>query len=89
MHSTTLEQQNGSFYEINTEDDDHVEYTSSTSKRKTIEDNYDEGLLENATFLFNESNEESLIEKVDENSLLDCHREILTVEYQRNSLTEI
>jgi hypothetical protein len=34
--------------------DDHVEYTSNTSKRKTIENNYDEELLENATFLFNE-----------------------------------
>ncbi len=51
-------------------DDDHVGYTSNTSKKKTIEDN-DEELLENFTFLFNELNEKSLIEKVDENSLLE------------------
>jgi hypothetical protein len=36
-----------------------------------MKDNDEEELLENATFLFNESNEKSMIEKVDENSLND------------------
>ncbi|CAI2190222.1 16946_t:CDS:10, partial [Funneliformis geosporum] len=62
-YSTTQKQ-----YEIDIEDDDNV---GNTSKRKTNEDDNDEELLENAIFLFNESNEESLIEKVDGNSLLD------------------
>ncbi|CAB4425718.1 unnamed protein product [Rhizophagus irregularis] len=55
-------------YEINIEDDDNVR---NILKRKTNEDNNDEELFENAIFLFNRSNEEALIKKVDENSLLD------------------
>ncbi|CAG8742027.1 5108_t:CDS:2 [Funneliformis caledonium] len=62
-YSTTPKQ-----YEIDIEDDDNV---GNTSKRKTNEDDNDDELLENARFLFNELNEESLIDKVDENSLLD------------------
>ncbi|GBB88153.1 hypothetical protein RclHR1_01470001 [Rhizophagus clarus] len=68
-YSTTPKQ-----YEVDIEDDDNV---VNTSKRKTNDDDNDEELLENAIFLFNESNEKPLIKKVDENSLLDETRLLL------------
>ncbi|CAG8576777.1 7406_t:CDS:2, partial [Ambispora gerdemannii] len=61
--------------EIDTKDDNNTDVgkISNTSKRKQNENNdvIDDELLENTEFLFNKSNEESIIEKVDENSLFD------------------
>ncbi|CAG8444254.1 15580_t:CDS:2, partial [Funneliformis mosseae] len=67
-YSITLEQ---SILPENIKDDCNVGNTSNILKRKLNEDNVDEELLENAILLFNESNEGSIIEKIDENLLMD------------------